>query len=209
MLARINEKVTRASVRGTLGLWRIDHKGVWHPVSRTKNLLMYGWGHIAARQIGRSPDAAALDYAVKGFYLEFENVADPGDPVTIPSFGRGDGISYYDGLSASGTLDFLRVALRGQPELGISASLAAQFVEGVSGNKLTFFTQSVGATGIHGKTFSDSVNSKIYGAALVATPVLSDRTQDEIFSRAYVQTSEQTLKDASSQVGASWEIEFI
>lgn len=196
--------------RGYVTLWNIDERsGLWTPLSRKRNLLMFGWGHIAARQIGFQRDAAALDFAVRGMYIEFENVASPGDPATVPSFTRSDGLEYFDDLSGSPSKDFLRVALRGQPELGIVDGFEEVFTEGEDGNKLSIFAQTAGTTGVHGKTFSDSVNSKVYGAALVARPVFDDRTRDVIFARSYFDVGDQTLKEASSQVGVSWEIEFV
>jgi hypothetical protein len=141
-------------------------------------------------------------------YIEYENVASPGDAVTIPAFGRDADLDYYNDLSGSSTKDFIRASFRGQPELGIASGAEAYFEEGVSGNKLTVFSQTAGTEGVHGKTFSDSVNSKVYGAALAAFPVFDDRTRDVLFARTYFDTADQTLKEASTQVGVSWEISF-
>lgn len=204
----LTEKV--AAPRGYVTLWVIDEKtGIWTPKARKRNLLLYSWGHIAARQIGYQRDAAALDYAIRGMYIEFDNVASPGDPVTPPSFDRSDGISYYDDLSGASTQDFLRVALRGQPELGIVDGFSEIFTTGQDGNKLTIFAQTAGTEGVHGKTFSDAVNSKVFGTALIARPVFDDRTQDVIFARTYFDAADQVVKEASSQIGVSWEIEFV
>ena len=77
------------------------------------------------------------------------------------------------------------------------------------GNLLTFLAQSSGSTGVNGTTFSAAQNSKVSGAALVAAPVFADSTQDIVFSRTYFDpTSNQVLKQASSQIGLSWEVPF-
>lgn len=191
-------------VEGRVGLWKVQNDGLVTPITFKMNQIQYDWGFIAAQTIGRG----LVAYRIAAMYVEFENVASPGDAVTIPSFGRDEGTEYYDDLQSSGTRDFLRVPLMQDPMLGIATGFEAYFTEDESGNKLTFFAQSQGTVGVHGKTFSDSVNSKVFGAALVATPEFADRTQDIIFARSYFPTAEQTLKEASSQLGISWEISF-
>jgi len=190
-------------VKGRLQLWTQRH-GLWVPRAVIENQIQYSWGMIAAQAIGRGDPR----FHVNTMYIEFENVASPGDPVTIPTFGRDEGVEYYDDLVSSGVRDYLRVALLQDPLLGVETGYEDYFGDG-EGNKLTFFAQSQGTTGTHGKTFSDTVNSKVFGAALVAAPVFSDPTQDIVFSRSYFPTDEQTVKEASSQVGISWEISFL
>jgi len=102
----------------------------------------------------------------------------------------------------------MRVSLIGDPTISIESGFESYFTEGVDGNLLTFFAQTA-APSVHGKTFSSVVNSKIFGAALVAAPVAADRTQDIVFSRGYFDIAQQTLKEASSQVGVTWELPFL
>jgi hypothetical protein len=141
-------------------------------------------------------------------YIEFSNVTDPADAVSLPSFTRDEGLSYYTGLSGSSTNDYLRVPLIGQPTISIETGFESYFTEGVDGNLLTFFAQSAGGTGVHSKTFANGSNSKIFGAALVAAPVNADPTKDIVFSRAYFASADQTVKQTSSQVGITWELPF-
>lgn len=162
------------------------------------NLVMYDWATI----VGKLLTEGNTDYKVSGMYLEFENVASPGDPVSVPSYTRADGVSYFNGLSASGTKDYLRVALRSSQ---LSSNDETNFP---GGNVMTFFAQTQGVVGVHGKTFSDSVNSKIYGGALIASPQWSDASQDLVLSRAYLSVSNQQLKTSTSQVGLEWELEL-
>jgi hypothetical protein len=78
-------------------------------------------------------------------------------------------------------------------------------------NKLTFFVQTVGTQGVHGKIFSHNASggtSKVYAAALVAAPLYSDRTKDVIFARTMFIPSNQVTKEASSQIGLTWDIAF-
>lgn len=201
----LKEKAPR--IHGRIGLWDIWYRRngerIITPISFKPNQIQYDWGFIAAKAIGQGDSS----YKIASMYIEFENVASPGDPVTIPTFGRDEGTDYYDDLQSSSVRDFLRVPLTTIPTIGIETGFEAYFTA-PAGNKLTFFTQTQGTEGIHGKTFSDSVNSKVFGAALVATPVVADRTQDIVFARAYYSVADQTVKDASHQIGLSWEISF-
>lgn len=209
----VNESIS--GIRGRVGLWRVRQRGKqrrrdglerWvEPITCKPNQIQYHWGFIAAQTIGKG----LAKYRLSAMYIEFENVASPGDPVTVPAFGRDEGTEYYDALQSSGTLDFLRVPLLQEPMLGIVSGFEDYFTAGETGNRATFFAQSQGVVGVHGKTFSDVANSKVYGVALVATPVFADRTQDVVFARTYFSLGEQTLKEASSQIGISWDIDFL
>lgn len=192
-------------LQGRIGLWKVHevrgrnlgqvlHRWV-EPITYCSNQIQYDWGLIAANALG----IGDTSYRISAMYIEFENVASPGDPVSIPAFGRDEGTEYYDNLQSSGSRDFLRVPLIQQPLIG-AAGASDEFT------KMTFFSLSQGTEGVHGKTFSDGVNSKVFGAALVATPVFADRTQDIVFARGYYAVSEQTLKEASHQVGLTWEV---
>lgn len=207
----VTDKVGKGAsgVRGSVALWRVD------PLSGAKTLLhsqpnqiQYSWGHIAARQLGFKRQAGRPDYHISAMYIEFENLPAPGDTVTVPSFNRDLGLEYFNELLDSSTQDFLRVPLRLEPTLGISTGYEAHFTAGVDGNQLTFFAQTAGVVGVHGKTFSHTVNSKIYAATLVATPVFSDRTQDVVFARTTFSGANQVTKESSSQIGITWDIAF-
>ena len=188
---------------GRVQLYQVDSNNVWTPQANTTNTVLYDWGFIAAKAIGEGDSS----YRVNATYIEFENVASPSDTVSVPTIDRSEGLTYYNGLS--GNQDFLRVELIGLPSITIEDGFESYFTEGETGNLLTFFAQSSGTTGVLGNaTFGSANNSKIFGAALVAAPVWADRTQDVVFSRSYFATSDQTLKQASSQVGITWEVPF-
>jgi hypothetical protein len=102
----------------------------------------------------------------------------------------------------------LRVPLSLEPALGVSLGYDEHLPVTQRGNQLTFFVQTSGTAGVHGKVFSHAVNSKVFAAALVATPVFSDRTKDVIFARTVLSAENQVTKEASSQIGITWDIAF-
>lgn len=187
---------------GRYTIFDIDQRGRWTPLFAKDNTLMVSWGFAAAKLFG----AGDRNYRINRAYIEFENVASPGNTVSVPAYDKFDSRSYYDNLSSP--RDYLRVPLIGQPELFIGSGYENYFTAGVDGNALRFFAQSVGTSGINGRTFSDSVNSKVFGVALVASPVDGDRTQDVVVSRGYFATSQQKLKASSGQIGIGWELVF-
>jgi len=197
-----------SGVRGHVSLWRVTADGVLTPLHSQPNQIQYSWGHIAARQLGFRPQAGRPSYHISAMYIEFENVGAPEDPLTVASFGRDLNLDYYNDLVSSATQDFLRVPLRLEPTLGVSTDYEDYFTVGQSGNQLTFFAQTSGLLGVHGKSFSHSVNSKISAAALVATPNFSDATQDVIFARTTFASGDQVTKEASAQIGITWDIAF-
>lgn len=189
-------------IPGRVSLWNTNTNEL---LASRENQTQFSWGFIAAQAIGRGN----RDYRLSTMYIEFSNVASPGDPVTTPTFDRSEGLEYYQDLSLSADKDFLRVSLLGDPTLGIEAGYEDFFTDGVDGNKLTFLAQTQGSSGFHGKTFSNAANSKVYGAALVATPDFSDQSKDVIFARMYYPSGEQQVKPTSGQVGITWDVPFI
>jgi len=173
----------------------------WRPVTPYRpNKVMYEWGAV----VGRLLTQGSLEYKIGGMYIEYENVTDPDDVVSAPSFGRdsGDGVEYYNALSGSTNRDYLRVPLIAAT-MGTSDS--AKFPKG---NVPTFFAQTSGVSGVHGRPFSDVNNSKVFGGALVATIDEDDHTQDLVLSRFYLPTGEQQVKLATSQIGLEWELKL-
>ena len=159
------------------------------------NAVMYDWATIVAESLRNEPDGK--NYSVGGMYLEFEN--NGGAAVTPPSFDRSGGKDYFDSLLTDPNRDYLRIGLAGSTLTSTDLTLFPR------GNKLSFIAQSAGVTGVHGKTFSDSVSSRVYGGALVAMPVQADDTQDLVFSRFYFSSSgDQLIKQAGSQITLTW-----
>lgn len=160
------------------------------------NAILYDWATIVGnRLIKDSPN-----YKLSFMYIEFENVAHPTDPVSLPVISRSGGIAYYEGLAHSLVRNYLRVPI-------ISGVLTSSNTDHFpQGNLLTFYAQSQGVTGLNGLPFSNSHNSKVFGAALVAAPDPSDATQDLVFARLYYAAADQQVKPSTSaQIGITWE----
>lgn len=208
---KLQTALMEPAVAGFARLYRILNPGRGQEVEGAQleqlaqhaNQHQYGWGHSVARAL-----RGERLYGLGGMYFEFENVADPEDPVTIPTYGREEGLEYYTDLALSGVRDFIRAPLSLSPQLGIVTGYEDYFEDGVSGNQLTVFCQTQGTTGFHGKTFSAGANSKVFGAALVAIPDFGDQTQDIVFARLYFDVAEQTVKTPSSQFGIQWDLKF-
>lgn len=155
------------------------------------NLTLYDWGEINGELLRGAPDGR--DYRIAGMYIEFEN--NGGAAVSPPTFDRSGGKSYYDALGDSATRDYLRVPM--------TAATLADAGNG-PGKLLTFFAQTTGVVGVHGKAFNDIAQSRVFGAALVAFPVEGDATQDILHSRFYYSAANQLVKQAGSQISVTW-----
>lgn len=199
-------------VRGHITLWQVDEAtGLKIPVGAQPNQIQYSWGYIAAKQIGYRPNPERLNYNISAVYLEFENQIDPEEEISAAPFSRDLGIGYYNALVNNPKRDFLRIPLILEPAGSVSAGYEANLPTEQQLNKLTFFVQSVGTTGVHGRQFSHAAEngtSKVFAAALVAAPMFSDRTKDVIFARTVFLPQNQVTKEASSQIGLTWEIAF-
>lgn len=191
------------SPKGTYRVFDVGESGEWQFLFGGLNSIQRDWVRIACQTIGKGQS----NYKIGGMYLEFENVASPGDPVAIPEFSQSAGREYYDGLS--GNQDYLRVPLIGDPTLSVSADMTDFFSgDGVDNNTATFFSQSSGVAGVNGLEFSSSANSKLFGLALVAIPDWGDRSLDLIFGRAYYAEGDQIVKAIAHQIGVSWTQKF-
>jgi hypothetical protein len=186
---------------GTVRFFSIDREGNVRKMVRLKNLILYGGADVLAKLL-----SGASGFHISTMYMEFVNLAAPGDPVTIPTFDRSGGLDYYNGLSASGDLDFLRIPLQ------IANTLSSSDDDLYAYNKVTFVGVSEGTQGFHGKTFGPAANSAVYGAALVASPDQTDQSQDLVFSRVYAGGvsgwTEAVEKEAGTQIAVTWTIRF-
>jgi len=189
-------------VKGAISTWEVPDDG--SPIilrARTRNQIQYTWGAIAAELFGKG----AFSHRINAMYIEFENT---GSAVSIPTFGRDEGLEYYENLQFVASRDFLRISLPQEPTVGIEPGFEDYFTAGTNGNLLTFGAQTAGTEGIHGTAFSNGASSTIFGAALVATPVFADRTQDVIFSRGYLDVADQIIKPVSAQIRIGWGLSF-
>lgn len=197
------------SVHGHVALWRVDECGARTLLVEKSNQIQYTWGHIAARALGFKAQAGRPQYHIGAIYFEFENVTDRDTAVNeAQNFSKELNTNYY--ASLTGNRDFLRVPLIIEPATSTSAGYAALLPVGQHENQLTFFAQTAGTSGqrIGFGSNVDGKNSKIFAAALVATPEQNDPTQDIIFARTVFPPAQQVPKDASSQIGITWNIAF-
>lgn len=188
-------------IAGEIELCHVFPDGWRRPAARQANQIQDTWGFIVAKLLGFGDNK----YKINAMYIEFENVDDPEDPVTLPTNEPDETVGYYDDLSLSSSRDFLRVPLLVAPGISVVSGFEDVFEAG-QGNKLTFFTQTQGVAGVHGRGFSSGDNSKVYGVALAATPVFADRTQDVILARSYLAADRQVLKELTPDVGVTWHL---
>jgi hypothetical protein len=160
---------------------------------------MRQWASILARLL----TTADPRYRISTMYLEFVNVASPGDTSPNPNYDRNpaSAASYYAGLALSSDRDFMRVPLIAK----IEATDQNLYPEG---NLITWFAQTQGTAGVNGKPFGDVHNSLVVGGALVAMLDQDNPAQDLIMSRFYYVEAEQVPKQAVGQVGVEWESEL-
>jgi hypothetical protein len=198
-----------SGVSGKIKLWRVPETGPKILLASQPNQIQFSWGFVAAQQLGRRRSAERPDYAISALYIEYENQDDPEEPVAVASsFVRSLGVEYYNAMSDSADRDFLRVPIIIEPAITVSSGYEANLPVNQQGNQLTFFVQTAGAFGANGLPFSHTVNSKVFAAALVAAPVFSDRTKDVVFARTVLNVDNQITKEASAQIGITWDIAF-
>ena len=156
-----------------------------------KNIIPYQGADVLARLL-----AGDITYAPGAMFFEFEN----GTP-SVPSPSRDEGIEYYlDTLALSSVKDYVRAPLVVSPSISASGS-------DYDGNQVTFFAITAGTTGVHGKAFSLSAGSEVYGVALAATPEPTQYTQDKLFSRSYSGFT-PVPKEDGYQIGGQYIIRF-
>jgi len=158
------------------------------------NLIVNEWATIVAKLL----TAGDARYRIAGMYLEFENVANPGDPVAVDPLTRQRNVDYYNALAGSSDRDYLRVSL--------TANQLLSEGEGLRDNQILFFARSQGLQGVHGKPFSAADRSVVFGASLVAFVDATDATRDLICSSFYFDIGSQVPKLSTSQIGLEWEL---
>ena len=195
-LERVRDDVSLE--QDVLTWWRIfsfnEETGIIKKMVAQPNIIPYQGADVLARAL-----SGDTDYAAGAMLFEYENTA--GSP-SVPSPQRDEGISYYlDDLSLSATKDYIRVPLV------VPAGFSSSDSDKYDGNQATFFAITSGTAGIHGRGFSQSDNSKVYGVALVATPAPTQYTSDLLFSRSY-DGFDPVPKEDGYQIGAQYMIRF-
>ena len=175
---------------------------IWTPISGwLDNSVLYEWSNIISSLL--YPAGDSKDYTIKGMYLEYESNNAGATINPTPTFDRTGGVqtapSYWENLGTN--RDYLRLTVDSYKK-----------VTGTNEVTVTFRAQSTGSTGektTSPVTFSDAVNSRVYGCALAAYPGgTADKSQDLVFSRFYFSGSSQVDKLAGSNIGIAWSIKF-
>lgn len=148
------------------------------------NLTMYAADDIVGRLVGGYPE-----YKLNTAYFEFTN-----DTVPTITPTPDNGQPYYAGLVAP--QDFVMTSV-------VSQAFLQGSTENHESNTVTLFTATEGSTGYHGVPFNTS--SKVYGAALAASPTGSFEDQI-VFARIYFDTPLDKL--VGSEIGFKWTIQF-
>ena len=198
---KIHDMITSKNVTGKVQASYV--KGdIWTPISDWEdNLVLYEWANIVSSLV--YPASDSKDYTLKGMYLEYESNNSGATINPTPTFDRTGGVqtapSYWENLGTN--RDYLRLKVDSYKK-----------VVGTNEVTITFRAQSTGAAGTKTTspvTFSDSVNSRVYGCALAAYPGgTADKSQDLVFSRFYFSGSSQIDKLAGSNIGIAWSITF-
>jgi hypothetical protein len=196
MNALLEDYPLSKNVRSRVRFFSIDKRtGMVRKLLERTNLVLFEGADVLAQLL-----SGARGFHVATMYLEFKNLALPADPITPPTFDRGGGIGYYNGLISSTDTDFLRVPLTVSPLVESSGGDYA-------GNQVTFFGISEGVAGFHGKPFLAGSNSAVFGAGLVASPDPSDQSLDRVYARAYTGI-DKILKEAGFEIGVTWTTRF-
>jgi len=181
----------------TDGIFRLfDDLGTELAAGHNTRLYLCGWA-LARYLLG---DPA---FQPNALYVEYANVVTPDTLIANPTVAKNSGLGYYDGLAGTTDRDYLRLYVR-TPEIRVITGHEAYFAEG-QGNLLRYRATTSGTTGIHGRPFAAAANSKVYGAALVATPRLDDRTQDVVLARGYYPQVSHKVKQPTGQLEVTYD----
>ena len=182
-------------VRGSVKVFDIGPDQDKQLIAEQENLYVYNGADIVAAALANRPG-----YHIATMYMEFENLAAPGNPIIPPAYDRSSDVSYYSNLTSP--RDFLRIPLTLQPT--IASSDETKF----EGNQVTFFGISAGNVGVNGLGFIYTLNSTVFGGALCASPVVDTQANDRILSRTYWADA-AVLKQQNHQIGVQWTLRFL
>ena len=124
--------------------------------------------------------------------MEFVN----GPALVPPEINPVESVDYFDRLAATSDRDYLRCVI-----------LSHQVKQGSDGNgTLTLVVVSDGDEGVHGKPFSASAGSRVYGLTLAASQ--TNQRSDLLFARHYYPEQDQVEKPEHGGVMLTLDISF-
>lgn len=130
-----------------------------------------------------------IAYKVAAFYFEFENGTT--GAISNVTFNTSDDRSYYDNLS--GARDYVYVPVIGSPTFATEGTTPTATWAGFAD----------ATAGVHGLPFTATAGSRVFGGALVVSPVQGQRSSDIIYARAYWGATPWVITDGR-QVGTRW-----
>ena len=160
----------------------------------TKNTIMDGMTTVLASYL-----SGTIEGGVNCMYIEYINLASPGDPIAIPTYDKEDDVSYYMGLQYSPDIDIVRVpiSLRSNPEPNYAGNL-----------EVSFYAATSAIAGQFGKPLEAASNSAVYGCALVYARDMNNMSQDIVVARHYP-VGARLEKADGEQVICTWPIEIV
>jgi len=138
---------------------------------------------------GTGSSGARLDTA----YLEFVN----GSAVTPPDIYPTESLEYYERLETSPDRDYLRCKILSHK---VQQNMLGKIV-------LSLVIVSEGDTGVHGKPFSATSGSRVYGLALAASQ--TNHREDVLFMRHYYDPADQVEKPESGGVMIAFDLQLL
>lgn len=175
-------------MRGRFELYAVGPRGPV-PLGGVDNDRVDSWMHLVARAC--TDRGRASPYALSHIYVEFENVAAPGDPAAAAAIDPAEtSPAYYRGLAAP--RDYLRAPILGPVELDVAPGFG--HLPPALGNRALLRAYASGAAGANGVPFGAAHNSTICGLAVVAAVGgEGDPTRDLLFARAYYPAAAQRI----------------
>lgn len=139
---------------------------------------------------------------VNALYIEFQNVAQPGDPATIPTVDPDD-LTYYQALASASNQDYLRVPLLPVAEFSVVPGHEAKLPTGIT-DRVLATAVTADTVGVNGKPFTAAAQSVVCGVAAVCVRDWADPTRDVLFGRVYYPQAGQLARAAAVEIAARY-----
>lgn len=190
----------------TIG-YRNKRTGLFSPVVRRDNLVMYGAADAMARLV-----SGDTRYAISHMYYHYDNSATPVEP----EISRELGGTFFQGLNSSSltTEDWIRIPIFSAAKIDAYAA-QGEDASVYAGNMATFVATSAAHPTQTGESpaanpfrsdAGSQIPSSIVSVALVSAPGGQASAQDVVFSRLALSTP--IVVQENSYVDCFWSIAF-
>lgn len=177
--------------------WRDPETGGPRRHGPFSNDLTWGFPHAIVRALFGGEPGLVLNT----IYVEYENVAAPGDPAAPPAEDAGDSLAYYQSLADVAGRDYLRLAVSARET---DADPADTTITDGLVNRGTLVATVAGAQGLNGRPFGSGSNSVICGLAAVISPSRADPSRDLVVARLVYQEADQLPVPADIQLAVRY-----